>query len=138
MKVAIVGPQECDYEMLERAIEKSKFEITELVHGNDKGFGELVEEWSEEKDIPTKQFPVKWNDFSHPDVNISVNSWGKRYNKNAGKIRDSEMSEYAEALIFIDCGQYGSIASTMKKMDKLVYKYDPHEEMEDDEVGYEF
>ena len=59
--------------------------ITEVVCGEAKGVDTLGKELAQKGKIPVKSFPADWN----------------KYGKRAGYIRNSEMANYADALIAI-------------------------------------
>lgn len=86
MKVIIAGSRDgVTFRDVIEAIQKSSFNITEVVSGTARGADRLGEVWAETHDIPIKQFPANWN----------------KYGKSAGYRRNAEMSEYADALIAI-------------------------------------
>jgi len=86
MKVIIAGSRIIlDYSVVKQAINKSALKISEVVSGTANGVDTLGEQWAIENDIPIKKFPADW----------------KQYGKSAGYIRNSEMAEYADALIAI-------------------------------------
>ena len=90
MKVIIAGSRDItNYNLLLKVIEKSKFEITEVVSGTARGVDKLGERYAEENNIPLKKFPADWN----------------KYNKMAGYLRNKQMAEYADALIAIWDGE---------------------------------
>lgn len=84
MKVIIAGSRNIiDYNLLEYAIERSGFDITEVVGGGAKGADELGMIWATQNDIKFIKFPADWS----------------TYGKAAGPIRNRQMAEYADALI---------------------------------------
>ena len=86
MKVIVAGSREVkSYELVERAIEDSGFDITEVVCGAARGVDSLGAEWAQDHGVPVKYFPAEW----------------KRYGRAAGSKRNEQMAEYAEALIAI-------------------------------------
>jgi len=86
MRTIIAGSRGItSYDAVCIAIEASGIEITEVVSGTAKGVDTLGERYAIENNIPIKRFPAKWKEF------------GKR----AGLLRNTEMAEYAEALIAI-------------------------------------
>jgi hypothetical protein len=108
MKVIIAGSRIIkDYELLERAIKKSKFEITEVVCGMAKGVDSLGLKWAEEHNVPVKKFPADWEKFG----------------KGAGMIRNQQMAEYADCAIVIHLKTKGSInmINRMKELNKPVF-----------------
>lgn len=85
-KVICAGPRDYyDYDMVVKAIEESKFAITELVSGTAQGVDSLGERWAREHLVPIKQYVPNWN----------------KHGKAAGPIRNKEMAEYADALIAV-------------------------------------
>jgi hypothetical protein len=86
MKVIIAGSRDIiDYSEVEKAVEESGFEITEVVSGKADGVDTLGERWADEHGVPVKPFPAKW--ASH--------------GKAAGRWRNREMSLYADALVAV-------------------------------------
>jgi hypothetical protein len=79
MRVIIAGSRNItDYSLVERAIELSGFEITEVVSGCCKGIDILGERWAAEHNISVKRFPADWEQFG----------------KAAGMIRNKQMAKY--------------------------------------------
>lgn len=90
MKVIIAGSRSIStYELVKETIEKSGFEITEIVSGHARGVDKLGERYAKENNIPVKLFIPDW----------------EKDGKGAGFIRSSEMIDYADALIAIWDGQ---------------------------------
>jgi len=86
MKVIIAGSRDIiDMNELERAIEESGFEITEVVCGCARGVDELGLIWGVNNDIPVKRMPADW----------------RTYGKGAGHERNIQMAHYGEALIAV-------------------------------------
>lgn len=80
-------------------------EITEIVSGHAMGADLLGELWAEANMVPGKLFPANW----------------KLYGKQAGILRNIEMANYADALIYIQVnGSRGTahMISEMKKRKK--------------------
>jgi len=71
--------------VVEKAVELSGFDITEVVSGTARGVDQLGEEWAAMRLVPIKRFPANWN----------------LYGKSAGHRRNKQMAEYAEALIAV-------------------------------------
>lgn len=113
MKVIIAGSRSIKRkEILLVAIQKSGFEITEIVSGGCRAFGgcpdELGEDYGFAKEIPIKIFPAKW----------------KQYRLAAGPIRNRTMAKYADALIALWDGKSKgtkSMISEMKQAKKETY-----------------
>ena len=86
MKVIIAGGRDFDdYNLLHQTCEKMLVRQTdvEIVSGTARGADTLGEKYANEKGYPIKRFPANWNE----------------YGKSAGYKRNSEMAEYADALI---------------------------------------
>lgn len=86
MKTIIAGSRTVtDYSIVLKAIQLSKFDISEVVSGGARGADSLGERFAKENKIPVKIFPANW----------------EMYGKKAGFLRNREMAEYGEALIAI-------------------------------------
>lgn len=86
MKVIIAGSRLItSYPAVCMAILKSGFEITEVVSGTARGVDTLGEQWAKLSGIPVKRFPADWNGLG----------------KQAGYVRNVQMSQYAHALIAV-------------------------------------
>ena len=86
MRVIIAGTRTItDYGFVEDAINKSGFDITEVVCGMASGVDSLGERYAKEHDIPVAYYPADW------DV----------HGRRAGYIRNIEMAKNADALIAI-------------------------------------
>lgn len=86
MKTIIAGSRGInDIGYVRAVIPKTGWNITEVVSGGAKGVDTCGEEWARENDIPWRVFPAEWD----------------RFGKGAGYIRNSEMADYADALIAI-------------------------------------
>jgi len=86
MKIIIAGGRDFDdYEMLCRRVDNilSRQTEIEIVSGRAKGADQLGERYAKERGYIIKMFPADWN----------------TYRKAAGYIRNTEMAEYADALI---------------------------------------
>ena len=87
MRVIIAGSRSIgDYELVEQAVADSGFNITEVVSGKAIGVDTLGEIWANEHGVPIKPFPANWAKY------------GRR---QAGKIRNQQMADYADALIAV-------------------------------------
>ncbi len=108
MRCIICGPRNCyDYDLVVEAIEKSGFEITEVVSGCAKGVDSLGEKWAERNGIPVKQFKPDWKNIEAEGAVIRKNKYGE-YNARAGGDRNQKMADYGEACIAIDHGTNGT------------------------------
>lgn len=104
MRTIVAGSRGIDrYDIVELAIRASGFDITELVSGTAQGVDSLGERWAEKQGIPVTRFPAYW----------------RKQGRAAGKIRNSKMSHYADALIAIWDGQS---RGTKDMIDKARYR----------------
>ena len=86
MKVIIAGSRTIkDIHLVEQAITRSGFDITEVVCGCARGVDLLGARWAQARNIPVALFPADWD----------------RHGKAAGPIRNAEMAKHADALILI-------------------------------------
>lgn len=85
MKVIIAGSRGIVDMDIDAVIKQSGFAITEVVSGGAVGVDELGELWARQHNIPVKLFAANW----------------AAYGKSAGPRRNSEMAEYADALIAV-------------------------------------
>jgi len=86
MKVIIAGGRNFnDYETLRQFCDKALHEQTEveIVSGTANGADKLGERYANDRGYPIKQFPAEWGKFG----------------RNAGFKRNTQMAEYANALI---------------------------------------
>jgi hypothetical protein len=91
MRVIVAGSRTIDdYQIVAEAIEQSGLDITEVVSGKSpRGVDRLGERWTRANGKRVKRFPAQWD----------------RLGKRAGFVRNSQMADYAEALIAIWDGQ---------------------------------
>lgn len=105
MKVIIAGSRSVeDYSVVKKAIEKSGFEISEVVSGTAHGVDKLGEKWAKKNGIKVKRFPANWSDINNPHALIKENKYGK-YNALAGFERNEDMAIYSDGLIVIIKGE---------------------------------
>ena len=101
MKVIIAGSRHItDRLAMVKAIEQSRFEITEVVSGTSRGPDTLGESWALANNIPIKVFPAEWSKFGNV----------------AGPIRNSEMAKYADAAIILWDGVSKGTLNMIKNM----------------------
>lgn len=109
MKTIIAGSRSCDdYNEVVNAVFNSKFHPTEIISGTARGADRLGERYAQEFEIPLKKFPANW----------------ERYGKAAGRIRNAEMADYAEALIALWDGispGTGNMIDVARKRNLRVY-----------------
>lgn len=86
MKTIIAGSRNVtDFNQVSFAIKSSGFDITEIVSGAARGVDRLGEKYAEMNNLPVMRFIPDWN------------ALGKR----AGFVRNSQMADYADALVAI-------------------------------------
>lgn len=86
MRVIIAGSRTInDLSLVKLAILHAGFDITEVVCGEARGVDSLGKMWAKAHNVPVKSFPADWD----------------KYGKTAGYIRNSQMTDYGEALIAI-------------------------------------
>lgn len=111
MKVIIAGGRDfTNYALVEEAIKRSAFEITQVVSGNAKGVDTLGEVWALANNVPVEAFPADW----------------ATHGRAAGPIRNREMADYADALIAIWDGESKGTANMImqarnKKLNVFIY-----------------
>lgn len=111
MKVIIAGSRHMPFSMfhlIDEAVKKSNFNVTEVVYGLARGAGMFGGKWAVNNSIPVKTFPANWDE----------------HGKAAGPIRNQQMAEYADALIvFIWDGSRGSkdMLMRMERMKKPTF-----------------
>jgi hypothetical protein len=82
MKVIIAGSRGVlDDNLVEEAVRRAGFPITEVVSGTARGVDQLGERWAARHGIPVRRFPADWN----------------RYGRSAGIRRNEQMLVYVHA-----------------------------------------
>lgn len=90
--------QTCSISAIDDAVEESGFSITEVVSGCAFGVDKLGEVWAETNDIPIKKFPADWD----------------LHGRKAGYVRNSQMADYADALIAVWDGKSRGTANMIE------------------------
>lgn len=109
MKVIIAGSRNItDYNMIEQIINKSKFNITEVVCGCAIGVDRVGQQWAKNNSIKIEEMPANWN----------------RHGRAAGPIRNSEMAKYADAAIIIWDGKSPGSKNMIDQMKRLNKPYE--------------
>lgn len=86
MKVIIAGSRQIeDLEALKTLIDKSGWDIEEVVSGGCRGVDSLGEQWAEAHAIPVRTFAADW----------------AKYGREAGELRNRDMAAYADGLILL-------------------------------------
>lgn len=87
MKVIVAGSRTCcDKELVWKALDKTKFEITTLISGGAQGVDQLGEAWARSKNIPVLQYKPHYA-IENPRV--------------APLLRNTDMAQDGDALIAI-------------------------------------
>lgn len=112
MKVIIAGSRDSGFNILDiyKAVNKSRFIITEIVSGNARGVDQLGELYAIINNIRIMDFPADWNNKG----------------KSAGIIRNKQMGDYADALIALwDEKSKGTnhMINYMKSINKPTFVY---------------
>jgi len=111
MKVIIAGSRDGVWrDLVSTAILRSGFHITEVVSGMARGVDTWGEEYASEHNIAVKQFPADWSALG----------------KYAGFARNTDMGDYADALVAIwngDSKGTKHMINYMNKLNKPVYIY---------------
>lgn len=102
IRLAIIGSRSfTNYSLLKATIYEN-FDISDIdliVSGSAPGADSLGELFAKEMDIPTKLFPAKWNDLTHPDARIKINKYGKKYDANAGFRRNKDIVNNSDVVM---------------------------------------
>lgn len=86
MKTIIAGSRDINsFTRVWAAIKASGFQVTEVVSGAARGVDTLGEIWAKEEGVPVRRFPAAWD----------------KHGKSAGYVRNTEMAQYADALIAV-------------------------------------
>jgi len=93
-----------DKEMIFKHINKSPFDIEEVVSGKAEGVDSIGEIWAENNDIPISEFP--YSDYIDEAPNPKV----------APLIRNKKMAEYADKLILIWDGSSNGSKKKLKNI----------------------
>jgi hypothetical protein len=103
MKTIIAGSRGIeDTALLQRAIDEADWEITEVISGDAQGVDQMGEAWARRNNIPVKLFPAPW----------------KTHKQFAGRMRNQQMAEYADALIVIWDGYSKGTADMLERASK--------------------
>jgi hypothetical protein len=101
VKVIIAGTRSVDdYKLVVDTIQKSGYNITEVVSGCATGVDRLGERWAIANSIPIKEMPADWT----------------RFGKSAGPQRNKAMADYADAAIVIWDGESRGTRNMIENM----------------------
>ena len=107
MKTIIAGGRDItDFSLVVQAVAQSGFNITEVVSGRARGVDTLGENYATLKRIPIAKFPADWT----------------THGKAAGPIRNTQMAQYADALIAIWDGESKGTKNMINQATKLGLK----------------
>ena len=102
MRVVIAGSRDItDYVRLCKLIERSGFEITEVVSGMARGVDRMGQRWAVAHGVPIKEMPANWEKY------------GKR---RAGPIRNRAIAEYCDAGIILWDGKSPGTRDMMNQL----------------------
>lgn len=85
MTTIIAGSRTLGEDALYAALAECPWEITEVVSGGANGIDTCGELWATSNRIPWKRFPANW----------------AVYGKSAGPVRNTQMADYAQALLAV-------------------------------------
>jgi len=109
MKIIVAGTRSIvDEDIIFKIIDKSDFDITEVVSGGARGVDIVAEKWAKSRKIPIKQFLPHYN-VENP--------------KYAPLLRNTDMAAYADGLIAIWDGKSKGtkhMIDSMKRLNKPV------------------
>lgn len=140
MKLAVLGDRTLtDYAVVEAAIKQSGFNPTELVLNGSKGICELAEKFAQEHKLKVTRFLPDWSDVKCQGAEISVNSWGKQFNKNAGRMSEEQVLMNSDCIIIIDeqNGKYLEKRAKDKNLKVYVHAF-AKTERPDSDFDYKF
>ena len=86
------------------AIDKSGFEISEIVAGSLNKIDSLVIKWADSHNIPRTIIEADWKDLNAPNAIIKEGQHGK-YNCRAHLDMYEKIADYAEGIIVINSGE---------------------------------
>lgn len=101
MKVIVAGSRNIDdYRLVVETIQRSGYQITEVVSGTAIGPDRHGEQWARANNIPVKEMPAQWT----------------LYGKVAGQYRNKEMAQYADAAVIIWDGESRGTRNMIENM----------------------
>jgi hypothetical protein len=96
-----------DYKLVAHGVERSGYEITEVVCGMAIGVDKLGEQYARMKNIPVKEMPANWG----------------MHGKAAGPIRNRQMAKYADAAVVVWDGVSPGSRNMINEMIRLNKPY---------------
>ena len=113
MKVIVAGSRTIeDYDRVAEAVDRSGYDVTELVSGTARGVDTLGERWAREHGVPVRRMPADWEE----------------HGRAAGPKRNAQMAAYGDALVAVWDGQSSGTRSMLKeayKRDLEIYLVRP-------------
>jgi len=107
MKTIIAGSRNITVaDVVESAIEKSGFQISDVISGGARGVDLLGERWARDNNLPITRFVAEWD----------------RFGKSAGYIRNKRMAAYGDALIAVWNGRSRGTKHMIEEANKLGLK----------------
>jgi len=112
MKTIIAGSRDLTEEHMLEALDACPFisKVTTVVSGTARGIDRSGEDWAKLNNMPIVRFPADW----------------ARFKQGAGRLRNKEMAEFADALIAVWDGKSPgtkNMIGTAKGMGLYVYVY---------------
>ena len=93
--------------------------ISCIVSGGAKGVDTIAENWAKENNIDRKIFLADWNNTDVPNAIIKYNKFGKKYNANAGFIRNTDIINYSDLIIAFRYNMSPGTTDSINKAIKL-------------------
>ncbi len=104
MKTIIAGTRGiADYALVAGAIERSGFDISQVLSGRARGVDAIGELWAKSNDVPVVAFLPDW----------------ERYGRGAGLKRNTQMAEAADALLAVWDGKSRGTAHMVSEAKRL-------------------
>lgn len=115
MKTVIAGSRNIKHQaIVDRAVELSGFQVTEVVSGTAQGVDTSGENWAKARGIPVAEFPAQW-----------IGPRG--LDRGAGHARNQRMADYADALVAVWDGHSRGTQDMIRRAKKrglVVFIYD--------------
>jgi len=103
MKCIVTGSREFnDYKILEKAIKDSKFEISAILNGKNKGAEATADQYGKLNKITVIDYAADWNNLDVANCKVKVNSYNKEYNSLTGFNKNTDMVNDADCAIVLD------------------------------------
>ena len=110
------------------ALKKMKIVPTLVISGCAKGVDLLGEQWAQTNNIPIHREPADWKNLTVPNARIKTNSYGEKYNANAGHQRNNKMALMCDVVVAVWDGRSPGTQSMInyaKSLGKKVVVYEP-------------